>query len=759
MAGIWFDAKLVVSLSPERFSMSRLRLGGVALLLFASSLAFSPSRPASAALTSNEFPPGSVQEISETGKVVTYLGADGGLRHRDLASGTDIAPGATLVRGDGKFWVTTEFKKDGQSSDKIILDTATTPPTREVFDFVDFLTGPQAGYQLYDVADLSANGNVLLFRIGKLTDGGTDTRLWSWNIVTNAKIELDSGILPPARKATGNGAASGTQKAHISADGTKAVFNYANYSPSCTNVSTVKDPSDCLYQPWWTATNASDRGRVNLSPNGFPTETYVNDVAISGDGKVVAFQGFGFNVVNDADVLYHNRVYIRDLVSNTTSVIVDRGAEKEPAFDIDLDTTGDRVSYFDFATTNGSQTKVFQPVVKVRSTGAIVDGSFPAGGTAVAPAKFMSMSQNGEWLVYSTATTSYISKLDAGRVRRILAGNFIEVPVGGVKGVPGDAASAVLNVTAVATADAGYLTVWPCGSRQPDTSNLNYQAGEAVPNLVISKLGTDGRVCVFSSAEVDLFVDVSGYFPAGSPFTGIVPDRRLDTRPTKLAAGGETSALVTGATKAGATIPANASAVVVNITATGENSDGFITVWPCGTARPDASILNFQRGVDRANLSLAKVGADGKICLYSDTPTNLIVDVMGYFTGESTFTPQTPSRVLDTRGTASVTAGGRAEVTLPAGSKAVALNVASVSAAADGYATVWPCDEEQPTASNLNYSAGGAVANAVVVKVGASNKVCIFSDKASKYLVDLSGSFPGGSSFVPVSPARIFDTR
>jgi hypothetical protein len=328
-----------------------------------------------------------------------------------------------------------------------------------------------------------------------------------------------------------------------------------------------------------------------------------------------------------------------------------------------------------------------------------------------------------------------------------------------LKGVPADAASAVLNVTAVGTNDAGYLTVWPCGSRQPDTSNLNYQAGEAVPNLVISKLGTDGKVCVFSSAEVDVFVDVSGYFPAGSPFTGIVPDRRLDTRPTKLTAGGETSALVTGATKAGATIPANASAVVVNVTATGENSDGFVTVWPCGTTRPDASTLNFQRGIDRANLSLAKVGTDGKICLYSDTPTNLIVDVMGYFTGESTFTPQVPGRVLDTRGTPSVTAGGRAEVTVPAGSKAVALNVASVAAAADGYATVWPCDEEQPTASNLNYSAGGAVANAVVVKVGASNKVCIFSDKASKYLVDLSGSFPSGSSFVPVSPARIFDTR
>jgi hypothetical protein len=154
-----------------------------------------------------------------------------------------------------------------------------------------------------------------------------------------------------------------------------------------------------------------------------------------------------------------------------------------------------------------------------------------------------------------------------------------------------------------------------------------------------------------------------------------------------------------------------------------------------------------------------KVGTDGKICLFSDVSTFLIVDVMGYFTGSATFTPQVPDRVLNTRNGAQVPASGRAEITVPAGSKAVALNVASVSAAADGYATVWPCDENQPEVSNVNYNAGGAVANAVVVKVGASNKVCIFSDKQSHYIADLSGSFGAGSSFVPLSPERFFDTR
>jgi hypothetical protein len=764
MGGIWFDAKLNVSLSPERFSMSRLRVGGVALLLFASSLALSPAKPASAALSGGEFTLGEIEEISETGKIVTYRAPDGGLRHRDLATNADIGEGASFVRSDGRYRLIAAYKKYGDASDNIIIDDATTAKTDDdALDVSTFLNA-YPGYTFLDVQDMSSNGKFVLFRIEAKVDGAFDDRLFAWDVVGKKTVELDAGL---PRTVSGTNAFRGAARARISDDGKRAVFVYLNYIDQCD----VKVPgAGCLFTPYWTTTDAVTRDKINRSPALIaPPETYVNDIAISGDGKVAAFQSFGTNVTNDADVLYHNRVYVHTIDTKTTSFIADRGTQTNPQYTIDLDVTGDRISYYDFRATTGSNTPMFQPIVKVRSTGAIIEGSFPAGGTPIAPADYMTMSRNGEWIGYQVlaptaadpfATKSYLMKLDAGRIRRIVAGTFIEVAVGGIKGIPANAASAALNVTALNAADDGYLTVWPCGSPQPGTSNLNYLAGEAVPNLVVSKLGTDGKICVFSSAETDVFVDANGYFPAGSPFEGIVPDRRLDTRPNKLAAGGDTSAVVTGATKAGATIPANASAVVVNVTATGEAADGFLTLWPCGSDRPaDASVLNFQKGIDRANLSLAKVGDGGKVCIYSSAATNVVVDVMGYFTGDSTFTPQTPARLLDTRKTAIVAAGGRAVVTVPAGLKAVALNVASVSAAADGYATVWPCDEAQPDASNVNYAGGGAVANAVIVKVGPSNTVCIFSDKASHYLADLSGSFPGGSSFVPVNPVRIFDTR
>ena len=101
----------------------------------------------------------------------------------------------------------------------------------------------------------------------------------------------------------------------------------------------------------------------------------------------------------------------------------------------------------------------------------------------------------------------------------------------GVAGVPGNADAVVLNMTAVTARTAGFATVYPCGQRRPQASNLNFAAGQTIPNLVIAKPGTGGKVCVYSDTTIDVLADVSGYFPAGSGFTPITnPTRILDTR-------------------------------------------------------------------------------------------------------------------------------------------------------------------------------------------------------------------------------------
>lgn len=214
-----------------------------------------------------------------------------------------------------------------------------------------------------------------------------------------------------------------------------------------------------------------------------------------------------------------------------------------------------------------------------------------------------------------------------------------ELAVGDRYSIPADASAVVLNVTVTGPQFGGFATVWPCGTTKPNASNLNFTAGRTIPNLVITKLGTAGKVCIVATATTHLIADVSGYYPAGSGYTPIVPERFLDTRASgatidddfeatgALAAGGTGDLLVGGR----GSVPADASAVVLNVTVTAPQSGGFVTVWPCGTPQPNASNLNFTAGTTIANLVIAKVGVDGYVCINTTATTHVIADVSGYY--------------------------------------------------------------------------------------------------------------------------------
>ena len=234
----------------------------------------------------------------------------------------------------------------------------------------------------------------------------------------------------------------------------------------------------------------------------------------------------------------------------------------------------------------------------------------------------------------------------------LAAGSVLELQVGGVGGVPADAVAVVLNFTVTNPVGTGYVTVYPCGSPRPVASNLNFVAGQSVPNLVIAKLGTSGRVCVYSYAATDLLADVSGYFPVGSGYAPIAnPTRILDTRSpvTRLAAGAVLELPVGGV----GGVPADAVAAVLNFTVTNPAGTGYVTVYPCGSPRPEASNLNYVAGQSVPNLVIAKLGTAGRVCAYSYAATDLIADVNGFFPAGSSYTPiPNPTRILDTRGSA-----------------------------------------------------------------------------------------------------------
>jgi hypothetical protein len=54
------------------------------------------------------------------------------------------------------------------------------------------------------------------------------------------------------------------------------------------------------------------------------------------------------------------------------------------------------------------------------------------------------------------------------------------------------------------------MTVFPCGTPLPTASNLNYAAGQTIPNAVVAKIGAGGRVCIYTSSAANLVVDVNG---------------------------------------------------------------------------------------------------------------------------------------------------------------------------------------------------------------------------------------------------------
>jgi hypothetical protein len=61
--------------------------------------------------------------------------------------------------------------------------------------------------------------------------------------------------------------------------------------------------------------------------------------------------------------------------------------------------------------------------------------------------------------------------------------------LGGATSVPATASAVVLNVTATNATAGSFLSVWPTGSPQPVSSNLNFAAGETIANLVTVKVG------------------------------------------------------------------------------------------------------------------------------------------------------------------------------------------------------------------------------------------------------------------------------
>jgi hypothetical protein len=311
---------------------------------------------------------------------------------------------------------------------------------------------------------------------------------------------------------------------------------------------------------------------------------------------------------------------------------------------------------------------------------------------------------------------------------------------------------------------------------------------------------------------------------AAGPYSPMTSIRVCDTRPgnpsnlngaatqcngvgnvgTTLAAGSTATINVANSSDGGLGtfgVPADASAVVMNVTATGATGGGYLTVFPTGFAQPTASNVNYVANESVPNLVEVRVGTSGDVSIYSSASTNLVIDIEGYIA------PTTPAglgaglyqalaapvRICDTRpgnysnlmgqneqcngpdnegGT--LTDGDSLNVkvagidNVPVGAMAAVFNVTATNATQPGYLTVYPQGATQPYASNVNLVAGRPTSNRVIVPLSTSGatpgEITIFSSKATDVIVDLSGYYTAaggtGTQFTAeAAPVRVCDTR
>jgi hypothetical protein len=205
------------------------------------------------------------------------------------------------------------------------------------------------------------------------------------------------------------------------------------------------------------------------------------------------------------------------------------------------------------------------------------------------------------------------------------------------------ATAVAMNVTVTGPTGSGYISAYPDKTTLPSASNVNYSAHENVPNMVVVKVGSDGKVDFHntSGGTVQLVADMEGCYSTtlGSVFVPLKPVRILDTRDgtgqiqQSEPAGYNDVAWNQEGGPAGGALQGD-SGLVLNVTVTQPQANGLITVYPSAPGLPTASNLNFSAGETVPNLVMVAVDFNGAIALYngSSQPTDLIADLFGYFT-------------------------------------------------------------------------------------------------------------------------------
>ncbi|MDT0165805.1 PKD domain-containing protein [Actinotalea sp. AC32] len=409
-------------------------------------------------------------------------------------------------------------------------------------------------------------------------------------------------------------------------------------------------------------------------------------------------------------------------------------------------------------------TAVAALVLSLVGTGTATAAPAPVASPAATPVALATAAPK-DYVALTPSRVLTDSAVPAGTVRCI--------QVGGRAGVPTGAAGVYVNVTTVRPAGPGNVLVYPDSdgtgrTPAPKGSTVNFETGADVANSTFVRLPANGKVCYATQGprSVGVLIDVAGYMPAGSSIVTQASQRLLDTRSTSRVGSvagpvqPRKTYTVRVAGKAG--VPTGATAAIVNVTVTGPRAGGNLRVWPGAQPLTKTSLINFAPGQDKANGAIVQLSSAGDLSFYADTgasssqsPVQVIIDVVGYVEADAVYSPVTPTRLVDTRSgsrigeiagplkagaVSSFLVEGKASV--PSDASAVVLNVTAVGASTRGNLRVYPDVDgtrrtSPPFASNINYVPGRDIPNMVVAALPANGRVNVYSDQPSGGTVQL----------------------
>jgi SpoIID/LytB domain protein len=284
------------------------------------------------------------------------------------------------------------------------------------------------------------------------------------------------------------------------------------------------------------------------------------------------------------------------------------------------------------------------------------------------------------------------------------------------------------------------------------------------PNMPPDTPGTGGVDCAGRDADL---IEGTTADSSASRFTALTPVRLVDTR---IGVGTEAIPLGTGCTlEIDPRVGPGSTAVVVNVTAVNPGINGHLTAYPCGAEKPLASIVPIVAGRIVPGTAVVPLNAEGKFCVFSSVPTELVVDLSGVYSTQAgePFQPIAAQRRFDSRSVGLVPGDQVIRIPIagsygiPSTATAVAVTVHSSNAVADGFITVWPCEADRPTTSVLNTTTGASVTNHTQVGLDSGGGVCMYAQTSMNLVLDVSGWFgpTASAAFHALMPYRLMDTR